>query len=298
MTVPDYQSLMLPVLKTLSNQEELKTRELVEKLSSEFNLSDEDKKELLPSGKQPVMDNRVGWAKTYLQKAGLLISEKRGFIKISQKGLEVLKQNHEKINVKFLEQFPEFIEFRTVKKTPKETPIQNENLENINPIELIEEGYKSINDDLIADLLKQLRSINPYEFEKIIGKLLSAMGYGEFEETPKSNDGGIDGIVNQDKLGLDKIFFQAKRYAENNPVTASNVRDFVGTLALNKVQKGIFITTSKFPKGTEAILEKAQKTIILIDGFKLAKLMIEYNLGVNVIETYQIKELDLDFFSE
>jgi restriction system protein len=299
MTIPDYQSLMLPLLKFLSDEQEHKTREAVEKLSDEFNLSEEERKELLPSGQQPIIDNRVGWARTYMLKAGLLSAPRRGYIKITPKGLEVLKQNPEKINVKFLEQFPDFIEFRTIKKeTSKDTSKDEEEIENVTPDELMEKGYNSINASLAQELLEKLRNVDPYFFEQIIANLLSAMGYGKSRVTKKSNDGGIDGEVNQDKLGLDKIFFQAKRYGENNSVTARDVRDFVGTLDLHGVNKGIFITTSRFPKDTHEILKKTPKNIILINGPKLAQLMIEYNIGVSPEKVYEIKRIDSDFFPE
>ena len=299
MTIPDYQSLMLPLLKFLSDEQEHKTREAVEKLSDEFNLSEEERKELLPSGQQPIIDNRVGWARTYMLKAGLLSAPRRGYIKITPKGLEVLKQNPEKINVKFLEQFPDFIEFRTIKKeTSKDTSKDEEEIENVTPDELMEKGYNSINASLAQELLEKLRNVDPYFFEQIIANLLSAMGYGKSRVTKKSNDGGIDGEVNQDKLGLDKIFFQAKRYGENNSVTARDVRDFVGTLDLHGVNKGIFITTSRFPKDTHEILKKTPKNIILINGPKLAQLMIEYNIGASPEKVYEIKRIDSDFFPE
>jgi restriction system protein len=299
MAIPDYQSLMLPLLKFLSDKEEHKTREAVEKLSDEFNLSEEEKQELLPSGQQPIIDNRVGWARTYMLKAGLLSAPRRGYITITDKGLDVLKQNPEKINVKFLEQFPDFIEFRTIKKeTSKDTTKEDEDLEDVTPDELMEKGYNSIAASLVQELLEKLRTVDPYFFEQIVADLLSAMGYGKSYVTKKSSDGGIDGEVNQDKLGLDKIFFQAKRYAENNSVTASNVRDFVGTLDLHGVNKGIFITTSRFPSDTKSILNKTPKNVVLIDGTKLAKLMIEHNIGVSPEKTYQIKRIDSDFFPE
>ena len=298
MAIPDYQTLMLPLLKILSNGEEFKTRDLVEKLSFEFKLSEEEKSELLPSGKQPIMKNRVGWAKTYLLKAGLLISEKRGFIKISENGLDVLKQKPEKINVKFLEQFPEFIEFRTIKKETSSETIETskEEISDATPTELIEDGFNSINASLAQELLQNLRNMDPYKFEEVVAELLSAMGYGKSQVTQKSGDGGIDGFVNQDKLGLDRILFQTKRYNEDNSVTAREVRDFVGTLELNGVDKGIFITTSKFPKNTDEILKRTPKNIILINGTKLAKLMIEYDVGVSTQKIFKIKQIDTDFF--
>lgn len=299
MTIPDYQLLMLPLLKFLSGGQEHKTRESVEKLSDDFNLSEEERKELLPSGQQPIIDNRIGWARTYMLKAGLLSAPKRGYIKITPKGLEVLKQNPEKINVKFLEQFPDFIEFRTIKKeTSKDTTKEADEIENVTPDELMEKGYNSINASLAQELLEKLRQVDPYFFEQIIANLLSAMGYGKSRVTKKSNDGGIDGEVNQDKLGLDKIFFQAKRYGETNSVTARDVRDFVGTLDLHGVNKGIFITTSRFPKNTHEILKKTPKNIILINGPKLAQLMIECNIGVSPEKIYDIKRIDSDFFPE
>jgi restriction system protein len=299
MAIPDYQLLMLPLLKFLSDEQEHKTREAVEKLADEFNLSEEERKELLPSGQQPIIDNRIGWARTYMLKAGLLSAPRRGYIKITPKGLEVLEQNPAKINVKFLEQFPDFIEFRTIKKeTSKDTSKDEEEIENVTPDELMEKGYNSINASLAQELLEKLRIVDPYFFEQIIANLLSAMGYGKSSVTKKSNDGGIDGEVNQDKLGLDKIFFQAKRYGENNSITARDVRDFVGTLDLHGVNKGIFITTSRFPKDTHEILKKTPKNIILINGPKLAQLMIEYNIGVSPEKVYEIKRIDSDFFPE
>jgi len=162
----------------------------------------------------------------------------------------------------------------------------------------MEKGYDSINISLIQDLLEKLRRVDPYFFEEIIANLLFVMGYGESTVTKKSRDGGIDGVVNQDKLGLDKIFFQAKRYKEDSLVTAKDVRDFVGTLDLNGVNKGIFITTSRFPKDTIEILGKPPKNIILIDGPKLARLMIEYNVGVSSEKKYEIKIIDSDFSPE
>lgn len=299
MAIPDYQTLMLPLLKSIFDGQEHKTREIINSLSNEFGLTEEERKELLPSGQQPIINNRVAWARTYMLKAGLLSAPKRGHIKITEKGLKVLEQNPDRIDVKFLEQFPEFIEFRTIKKeTSKETTKNEEEIEDITPDELMEEGYNSINASLAQELLEKLRSVDPYFFEEVVGKLLTAMGYGRFKATPGSGDRGVDGIVYQDKLGLDKIFFQAKRYGEENSVTARDVRDFVGTLDLDGVNKGIFITTSRFPRDTNDILKKTPKNIILLDGPKLAKLMIEHDVGVSTQKTYKIKRMDTDFFVE
>ncbi len=299
MAIPDYQTLMLPLLEKVSDGQKYRTRDLIDSLSNEFNLSEKEKRELLPSGQQPIIDNRIGWAKTYLYKAGLLSVPKRGYVEINQKGLNVLKKKPKKINIKFLEQFPEFNKFRTIKKEASKKPIiEFKKIENSTPDELIERGYSSINVSLAQELIEKLRNVDPYFFEEIIGKLLSSMGYGKFKKTTFSRDKGVDGIVYQDKLGLDKIFFQAKRYSEENFVAARDVRDFVGTLDLHGANKGIFITTSKFPKDTNDILKKTQKNIILIDGPKLANLMIEYDTGVSVQKIYKIKKIDTDFFPE
>ena len=299
MGIPDYQTIMLPLLNFISDGEEHKSRDVAEHISNEFNLSEEERKKLLSSGKQPIIRNRVGWARTYLLKAGLLESPKRGTVRITEKGLGVLKQNPEKINVKFLEKFPDFIEFRTLKReTSKESPKAEDDNEGETPDELMEKGNNLINASLSQELLNTLRKSDPYFFEEVVGKLLSGMDYGECEITGSSGDKGVDGIVNQDKLGLDRIFFQAKRYDENNSVTARDVRDFVGTLDLQGVNKGIFITTSKFPKDTTEILKKTPKNIILIDGHKLTRLMIEHDVGVTTEKIYRVKKIDSDFFIE
>lgn len=290
--------VMLPLLKSLSGGNECRTRDLVKYVSNEFNLTESEKEELLTSG-QPIIDNRVGWARTYLKKAGLLDSPKRGYSKITAKGEEILKQNPPKIDVLFLTQFPDFNEFRKIRKEgSQDESIQHDEVEDETPDELIERGYTLINASLTQELLNKVRKTDPYFFEEVVGKLLNSMGYGKYEVTKKSNDGGIDGIVYQDKLGLDRIFFQAKRYDEHQTVEAKDVRDFVGTLDLNGVTKGVFITTSKFPKNTSEILGRTPKNIILIDGTRLAMLMIEHDVGVSTEKIYQIKRIDSDFFPE
>ena len=189
--------------------------------------------------------------------------------------------------------------FRKIKKeTTKDTLETKEELEEETPDELMERGNNLIKASLAQELLYQARKSDPYYFEKIVGELLSAMGYGEYEVTPRSGDKGVDGVIYQDKLGLDRIYFQAKRYDEKNPVTAKDVQSFVGALEIHKVRKGVFITTSRFPKSTKDDLKQTQKTIILIDGTKLAKLMIENDVGVTTEKIYKIKKIDLDFFQE
>lgn len=304
MTIPDYQTVMLPILKHLSNQQEYRARDLIEPISDMFGLSDDEKRELLPSGKQRIIDNRIGWARTYLKKAGLLEDPRRGYTKITDRGLEVLGRNLQKINVKFLEEFPEFIEFRSIRKNQDNADSSNvaniveEEIEDVTPDELMEKGYELIKTNLGQELLNKLRKNSPSFFENVVLELLSSMGYGEGKVTGHSGDGGIDGVVYQDKLGIDKIFFQAKRFDEKNAVSASMVRDFVGALDLNGVNKGVFITTSKFPKNSEDLVSRSHKSIKLVDGRYLVQLMIDHDLGVDTEKIYKIKRIDSDFFPE
>ncbi|GAF05903.1 EcoKMrr [Saccharicrinis fermentans DSM 9555 = JCM 21142] len=214
MSVPDYQSIMLPLLQCVADEQIHKFRELIERLSKEFNLSESDRRELLPSGKQALFDNRVGWANTYLKKAGLLQSEKRGFVQITELGLEVLNTNPEKINAAFLRQYDSFNQF--VGTNGKDSEESNEQIletDNQTPKEKFEESYQQITRLLIGQLSDQLAKIDPYKFEELVLDLLQAIGYGgnrseAAQVTKKSADGGIDGIINEDRLGLDKIYIQ------------------------------------------------------------------------------------------
>ena len=289
---------MYPLLELLKSQEEKSIRQLYDEISNKFSLSDIEKTQLLPSGRQPIIENRVGWSKTYLLKAGLLESTRRGYIKITSLGMDVLKRNINRIDIGYLNQFDGFKEFRTINK--EEEPIIKSIAETetsqSTPDELIDFGINKINESLGEELLFKLRNNPPAFFEKVVLDLLINMGYGEGSVTGKTGDGGVDGFVNEDKLGLAKIFFQAKRYKEDNPVTASNLRDFVGTLEVNGVNKGVFMTTSRFPRDSENVISKTQKSIVLIDGPKLVNLMIEYNVGVSTIKTILVKRIDNDFF--
>lgn len=302
MGIPDYQTIMLPLLQYLSDQQEHRIRDVIEPISDIFNLTEDEKCEVLGS-KQPIINNRIGWARTYLKKAGLLEDPRRGYAKITDRGLEILKTNPQKIDVKLLEQFPEFVEFRSLKRHKNGTDIvdikdETEKIEEETPDEMMENGYKLINADLGQELLNTLMTKSPDFFEDAVIKLLSAMGYGEGKVTGRSGDGGIDGIINQDSLGIDKIFLQAKRFNENNSVSASMIRDFVGTLELNGVNKGVFITTSKFPKNADDVVSRSHKSIKLIDGNHLVQLMMHYDVGVYTKKTYEVKKIDLDFFDE
>lgn len=303
MPIPDFQTIMLPLLKSLSDGKEHHLGEIIEKICAQFKLTDQERQALLPSGKQAVIDNRVGWARTYLFKAGLIESPKRGHHQITQRGAQLLEDDLQRIDIKFLERFPEFIEFRTIKKEQSEDAWVdqikvNKKIEEVTPDELIEDGFNSIQASLGQELLSKIRASSPSFFEKTVKRLLESMGYGEGKITGQSGDGGIDGYIYQDKLGLDKILFQAKRFGEGTPVTPSMLRDFIGTLTTSDASKGVFITTSRFPKDAENIISRCPKPLKLIDAPKLIKLMIEFNIGASPSKVYEIKRIDSDFFDE
>ncbi|TRU10488.1 MAG: restriction endonuclease [Microcystis sp. Msp_OC_L_20101000_S702] len=306
MPIPDFQSIMLPLLKILADGKVYKYREIFEALVREFLVTEAERKEMLPSGQQEIFSNRVGWAKTYLKKAGLIESPQRATFVISEKGKEILSQNLDHIDTKFLRQFPEFQEFTRVNKQ-NETITLESNLstsdQEQNPEELLENSYQEIRQALATDLLFILRKLSPDAFEKLVVELLVKMGYGGSirdagKAVGKSGDQGIDGIIKEDRLGLDIIYIQAKRWADNNAVGRPEIQKFVGALAGQGAKKGIFITTSYF---TQEALEYAPRNeikIVLIDGEELGQLMIDYNLGVSTKEIYEIKRIDHDYFGD
>ncbi|WP_321343142.1 restriction endonuclease [uncultured Draconibacterium sp.] len=307
MPIPDYQTLMLPLLEAVKDSNQYKISEVRELLALKFELSPEERRELLPSGTQPVFDNRVAWAKTYLVKAKLLDSPKRAHIQISDRGKKVLSKNPEVIDNSFLKQFPEFIEFTSSNNKEKgnsdtkETIITDLDDDNQTPREKLDNAFIDLTQKLAIELLDYVKDIDPYKFEILVLDLLQAMGYGGNREeaaqvTKKSGDGGIDGIINEDRLGLDKIYVQAKKWEGN--VTISAIRDFGGTLLAHSAQKGIFITTSDFPKSAIDYCEKIDRTIILINGKRLTELMIEYNVGISPKKTYVVKVVDSDYFED
>jgi restriction system protein len=300
--IPDYQTLMLPLLKILADEREYRMNEIVEILASQFQITEKERAELLPSGQTFVFGSRVGWARTYLKKSGLLDAPKRGIVNITKRGQEVIKGNPSEINVKFLKKFPEFLEFQTTKKENSNSDIVAiDEIKQQTPEELIELGHQSIRNSLEQEILSKLKNVHPSFFEKIVVELLVKMGYGGSiaeagRATKYTNDEGIDGIIKEDKLGLDVIYIQAKRWEGNVP--RPEIQKFVGALAGQRAKKGVFITTSSFSK--EAVLYAAQMDtkIVLIDGEQLAHYMIDYNLGVSVQNTYEIKKMDSDYFEE
>lgn len=300
MAIPDFQSLMLPVLKA-SASGEVKISDVVTTLGKQLSLSEEELSELLPSGKQSTFANRVNWAKSYLGKAGLVALTKRGHFEISERGKQVLAVPPPTINVKFLETFPEFKSFKDANgQAPAALRPDAVNLKAMTPDEIIRSANAELNQSLSAELLSKILAAPPNFFERLVVQLLVAMGYGGSaieagKALGKSGDGGVDGVIDQDALGLDRIYVQAKRYAENK-VSSGEIRDFFGSLDRFKASKGLFVTTSTFSPAAKETAELLSKRIVLIDGHQLTRLMIRFDIGCRVEETIHIKKLDEDFF--
>lgn len=303
MSIPDYQSIMLPLLKKISDGQEYKFRDIIEVLATDFNLTDEEWKELLPSGRQPIFDNRVGWAKTYLKKAGLIDSPKRAVIIITDEGLKVLNKRPASIDSKFLRQYPSFIEFQNVNRTSEVESVEDDESNSQTPEENLESAYVKIRKSLAQELIKKVFELSPSFFERLVVELLVKMGYGGSikdagKAIGKSGDEGIDGTIKEDKLGLDIIYIQAKRWQQGSVIGRPELQKFVGALAGQGAKKGIFITTSSFTKDALDYSPKNETKIVLIDGVQLAQLMIDFNIGVTTQQVYELKKLDSDYFGE
>lgn len=303
--IPDYQTLMLPLLKLVSDKQEHKYRDLIEKLAVEFVVTDEERKELLASGNQAIFDNRVGWAKTYLKKAGLLDSPKRATFVITDTGLETLAKNPDRIDAKYLRQFPSFLEFQNASRNDSETEeeVSTQEPNEQTPEENLDKAYQRIRKSLASELLNKVVDLAPTFFERLVVELLVKMGYGGSikdagKAIGKSGDEGIDGTIKEDKLGLDIIYIQAKRWKPGNVVGRPELHKFVGALAGQGAKKGIFITTSNFTKDALDYTPKNETKIVLIDGEQLAQLMIDFNLGCTTQQTYELKKIDSDYFGE
>jgi restriction system protein len=292
---------MVPILKFLSDQNEHKTSEIVAHISDAFELTDEERRQLIPSGRAKLISNRVGWACTYLRKAGLIQSRRRGINQITDEGMSVVQQNPTKIDSNFLSQYEAFQNFKLVTKSSGESSVPSQDSsEEKTPEEIIGLQAELVQDSLQKDLLEQVSEMEPELFEQLVIDLLIAMGYGGSAQEAgraigQTNDGGIDGIINEDVLGLDTIYVQAKRWS--NAVPVKEVRDFAGALLSKRSNKGVFITTSSFPKSAEEFVSSIDRRITLIDGDTLARLMIKYNLGVSIKETIELKEIDSDYFT-
>lgn len=305
MAIPDYQSIMLPFLKRVADNNIHLFKDIVDELALEFKLSENDINELLPSGQAFLFSNRVGWARTYLKKAGLIDSPKRGAIAITHRGSTILKSKPKRIDNNLLKQFPEFIAFQNYKRNETEEVTKNDitETEKQTPEETIENSYQTVRQSLAFDLLDTVRKLSPLFFERLVVELLVKMGYGGSmkdagEAIGKTGDEGIDGTIKEDKLGLDIIYIQAKRWQAANVVGRPELHKFVGALAGQGAKKGIFITTSSFTKEALSYIPRNETKIVLIDGQQLAQLMIDYNLGVAPQRIYEIKRLDSDYFEE
>ena len=304
MSIPDYQSIMLPLLQLAADQNEHKFRDAVEKLAQEFMLTSEEQNELLPSGSQPVFNNRVGWARTYLKQAGLLESPKRGFFKISLQGLALLQTNPSKVDNSTLETYPSFVEFKGRRRDTthdESTATGYEVLSSETPEDALATAYKKLRIDIESELLEFVKQASPAFFERLVVDLLVAMGYGGNRQDAaravgKSGDGGIDGIINEDRLGLDVIYIQAKRW--EGVVGRPEIQKFAGALQGQRARKGIFITTSSFTNDAIDYVKYIDTRIILMDGAQLVKLMVDHNVGCAPAGTYEVKKIDSDYFEE
>ncbi len=302
MAIPDFQTVMLPFLSQLKDGKEYKLSQLVEFLSDHFKLSTEERQLMLASGQQEVIRNRAGWARTYLKKAALIDSSRRGYFNITDRGLKVLAENPTRIDMKFLERFPEYIAFRDFQR-PDEAGIQPASPLNsaATPDEDLDAVYNRFRQNLEAELLEQVKTTSPSFFEKIVVDLLVRMGYGgnrldASQAMGRSGDGGIDGIIKEDMLGLDVIYIQAKRWEAT--VGRPEIQKFAGALQGHRARKGVFITTSDFSKEAKEYVTRIESKSVLIDGATLTQYMIDQNVGVSTTHHYEIKKIDIDYFTE
>ena len=303
MSIPDFQSIMLPLLKLSSDGNVHYIHDAVEQLADQFSLTEEERTRLLASGRQPMFYNRVGWARTYLKKADLLKDPRRGYFQITEKGRSVLEEDPDTINIKYLRQFPEYIKWRKTTRKADETAEDDEDIDDLTPEEALEDAYQKIKKDLSDDLLSYVQNSSSGFFEKLVVELLVKMGFGGTQREAaravgKSGDEGIDGIIDEDRLGLDSIYIQAKKWKTGTPVGRPEIHKFVGALQGKRAKKGVFITTSHFTQAAEEYIKNIETKVVLIDGERLTDLMMDYDIGVTEQTTYKIKSLDTDYFGE
>ena len=304
MAIPDFQTIMLPVLKLASSSNEYKLSDAVEKLADEFGLSSEERNELLPSGTQAVFNNRVAWARSYLKQAALVDNPRRGYFSITVSGRKLLAEKPERITISLLIKYPEFQEFRNRKKIDKgdDASLVLPLLEiesKLTPEDALASAYNQLRNALESEIIASVKSASPSFFERLVVDLLVKMGYGGSRQEAgralgRSGDGGIDGIINEDRLGLDVIYIQAKRW--EGVVGRPEIQKFAGALQGQRANKGVFITTSSFSSQAKEYTNVIASKIILIDGEQLSALMAEHNVGVSVVGQYEVKKLDSDYF--
>jgi restriction system protein len=298
--IPDFQTIMLPLLKLASDGLEHSIREAREILAKQFALSEDERKTLLPSGRQALFDNRVAWAKTYLLQAELLDAPRRGIFRISERGRSILDRNPTRIGIKDLEHFPEFLEFRSPARDQRqEQPSAAESGQT--PEEMLELAYQKLREDMVTELVGRVKHCSSQSFEQLVVDLLLKMGYGGSrkeagEAVGASGDEGIDGIINEDRLGLDTIYLQAKKW--EGTVGRPEIQKFVGALHGKRAKKGVFITTGTFSADAIEYVSKIDPKVVLIDGRLLATFMIDFNLGVSSVTAYELKKIDSDYFGD
>ena len=302
-SIPTYQQLMRPVLEAARSGAR-KISDVVDEIADNLNLPHEEREALLPSGKQTVIANRVHWARSYLKQAGLVKNTQRGWFELTEKGRAALAQEGTEINNQYLEQFEDFQEFRQRSgKTNLEEVKPTPEASGITPDEQIETAYDRWNATLASNLLQATQAASPKFFENLIVSLLIAMGYGGTSEDAgralgQTGDNGVDGVIDQDPLGVDQVYIQAKRYASHNAVGPADIRDFFGALSIHKASKGIFVTTSYFTNSAKETANALGSRIVLIDGAKFTKLMISYGVGCREKSVIKLMELDETFFEE
>ncbi|MGI8526415.1 MAG: restriction endonuclease [Pseudolabrys sp.] len=305
MAVPDYQTLMLPLLHhARAKGGETHVGALVDEIGNELKLTTEELAALIPSGGQTLLLNRLHWAKSYMQRAGLIESTRHGYFKVTSRGESLLKEGPSRIDNSVLAKFPEFVEWKKISAGGAPTQfVQNADLEEGSPDDQIAAGYRKTQEALAADVIDRVRKAPAVFFERLIVDLLVAMGYGggraeAGKALGRSGDGGVDGVINEDALGLDVVYIQAKRYAANNTVPISTIRDFVGSLEGYRVSKGVFVTTSSFPASATEYIQKVSKRVVLIDVEDLSRLLIKHKIGVRTKDVYEINVIDEEYFSE
>jgi restriction system protein len=306
MAIPDYQSIMLPLLKLAGDGQQHRFRDAVERLATQFSLTNDERSEMLPSGTALLFDNRVGWARTYLKQAGLVESQRRGIFCITDSGRKLLVENPSAIDVALLDRYSGFREFRSRRHNRDKSETVAESQESLigekdTPEDSLADAYNNLRKSLEEDVLEQVYSSSPSFFEQLVVDLLVKMGYGGSRRDAgkaigQSGDEGIDGIINEDKLGLDVIYIQAKRWKFDSTVGRPEIQKFAGALMGKRAKKGVFITTARFSRDAEEFANSIESKVILIDGQRLATLMVDYNVGVATVGTYEVKKIDTDYF--
>ncbi len=315
MPIPDYQTLMLPLMKRLAVEKEpVRIRDFLDSVADEFHLTQKERLERIPSGTENLLANRLAWARTYLGKAGLLIAPRRGYVAITDAGQTLLSRSPSQINISTLKKYPAFVEWLRRSQTVADSSNGSANSEpppsskaetvtHLTPRERIDAAQKELDAALKVELLEHVREMTPSDFENLVIRLLIAMDYGDGQEEMAkalggTGDGGIDGVIHQDPLGLERVYVQAKRWGENNNVGSKEIRDFIGALNIQRAMKGVFVSTSKFTAEAREAARNSTVQVVLIDGNRLTELLLRYKVGVLVRATIEIKEIDEGFFDE